>query len=92
MNTTNILERTSQGQHDNPESFEQAGSQIKDKVKDKARALQETAQDWQRQATDATRKAARATDVYVHDNPWTIIASVAVGFLVLGILLGRSRD
>ena len=88
MNTTKILERTSEGQQNNPPSFEESSS----KIKDKARALQQTAQEWQRQATEATRKAAQATDDYVHDNPWPVIASVAVSCLVLGFLLGRSRD
>ena len=36
-----------------------------------------------------TRAAAKATDVYVHENPWNAIG-VAAGFgLVLGFLIGR---
>lgn len=35
------------------------------------------------------RRAARATDDYVHDNPWSSIgAAAAIGMLV-GVLLGR---
>jgi ElaB/YqjD/DUF883 family membrane-anchored ribosome-binding protein len=35
------------------------------------------------------REAARATDRYVHDNPWTAIgASAGVGLLI-GLLIGR---
>lgn len=36
-----------------------------------------------------TKAAAKATDVYVHENPWKAIG-VAAGFgLVIGLLLGR---
>ena len=36
-----------------------------------------------------TRAAAKATDVYVHENPWKSIG-VAAGFsLVIGLLIGR---
>ena len=36
-----------------------------------------------------TRAAAKATDVYVHENPWNAIGvGVAVG-LVIGLLIGR---
>jgi len=61
-------------------------------LKEKARAVQQTAQEWQRQATEATRKAAKATDDYVRGNPWNAMACVAVGCFVVGFLLGRTRD
>ena len=86
MNTNEILERTSDQQH-NPQ-FAQAASSIKDK----ARALQESAQEWQRKATEATRKAATATDTYVRQNPWNAVAYVAIGCFALGFLVGRCRD
>lgn len=35
------------------------------------------------------RKAARATDDYVHDNPWQAIGIAGVTGLLLGLLLGR---
>jgi ElaB/YqjD/DUF883 family membrane-anchored ribosome-binding protein len=69
-----------------------AARNLQSKLKDKAADLQEAAQEWQQRAAEATRKAARATDEYVHENPWPVVASVAVGCLVLGFLLGRSRD
>jgi ElaB/YqjD/DUF883 family membrane-anchored ribosome-binding protein len=38
---------------------------------------------------DKTKQAARATDDYVHDNPWQAVGVAAgVGFL-LGLLIGR---
>ena len=38
---------------------------------------------------DKTRAAARATDEYVHDNPWQAVSiGAGIGFL-LGFILGR---
>lgn len=36
-----------------------------------------------------TRAAAKATDAYVHDNPWKVIGAVAGAFLVIGLFLDR---
>lgn len=38
---------------------------------------------------DRTKAAARATDDYVHDNPWRSIGIAAGVGLVLGLLIGR---
>ena len=38
---------------------------------------------------DKTRAAARATDAYVHESPWTAIGIAAGVGLVLGVILGR---
>ena len=69
-----------------------SGQDFGSKVQEKARAFQETAQEWQRRATETTRRAAQATDSYVHENPWSVIGMVALGFFALGLLMGRSRD
>ena len=43
----------------------------------------------ERALIDKTKQAARATDDYVHDNPWQSVGIAAgVGFL-LGLLIGR---
>jgi ElaB/YqjD/DUF883 family membrane-anchored ribosome-binding protein len=43
----------------------------------------------ERALLDKTKQAARATDDYVHDNPWQAVGIAAgVGFL-LGLLIGR---
>ena len=39
-----------------------------------------------------TRAAGRATDDYVHANPWQAMAIGAVAGFVLGLLLGRGGD
>jgi ElaB/YqjD/DUF883 family membrane-anchored ribosome-binding protein len=38
---------------------------------------------------DRTRQAARATDEYVHDNPWKAVGIAAGIGLVIGLLIGR---
>ena len=86
MNTNDLQDASFQTQQDNSQDQESST------FTNRARALKDTAQQWQRQATDATRKAAKATDVYVQENPWSIIGSVAVGCFAIGLLLGRSRD
>jgi uncharacterized membrane protein len=47
---------------------------------------------WQRQALEKTRRAAGTANVYVRENPWPVIGSVAALFFVLGLLVGLSRD
>jgi ElaB/YqjD/DUF883 family membrane-anchored ribosome-binding protein len=71
---------------------QEAAQDLRSKAATKISDLQETAQEWGRRATETSRKAAKATDDYVHENPWTAIASVAVASVLLGFLLGRSRD
>jgi ElaB/YqjD/DUF883 family membrane-anchored ribosome-binding protein len=39
--------------------------------------------------SDKTKQVVRTTDEWVHDNPWKLIAMVAVTSLVLGVLLGN---
>lgn len=38
---------------------------------------------------DKTRQAARATDEYVHDNPWRAVGIAAGVGLLIGLLIGR---
>ena len=40
-------------------------------------------------AAAQTREAAKATDTYVHDNPWTAIGVAAAVGIVIGVLLTR---
>jgi ElaB/YqjD/DUF883 family membrane-anchored ribosome-binding protein len=68
------------------------GQNLASKVQDKANEWQQNAQEWQRRTTESARRAMDATDDYVHENPWPVIGSVALGCLVLGFILGRNRD
>jgi ElaB/YqjD/DUF883 family membrane-anchored ribosome-binding protein len=40
-------------------------------------------------ALDQTKAAARATDAYVHDNPWRSVGIAAGVGLLFGLILGR---
>jgi len=41
--------------------------------------------------SDKAKEVARTTDEWVHENPWQVIAIVAVTGLILGVLLARPR-
>jgi uncharacterized membrane protein len=76
-----------------------AGAEIEEDLY-RLKALLETGQlppeprvrQWQRQALEKTRNVAGSADLYVHENPWPVIGSVAALFFVLGLLVGLSRD
>jgi ElaB/YqjD/DUF883 family membrane-anchored ribosome-binding protein len=70
----------------------EAAQHLPSEAESKMSGLKDSARQWQRRATETSRKAAEATDNYVHENAWTVIASVAVASLLLGFFLGRSRD
>jgi len=40
-------------------------------------------------AVERTKAAARATDTYVHDNPWKSVGVAAGAGFLLGLLIGR---
>jgi len=70
----------------------QAGEKIA-AVRDKLQRGLEQAKtklvDLEGKAVEKTKAAARATDTYVHENPWKSVGVAAgVGFL-LGLLIGR---
>jgi ElaB/YqjD/DUF883 family membrane-anchored ribosome-binding protein len=76
--------------------LKRAASETGDKARDlrsqvEAKLLQARLrlQELEGQALDQARAAARATDAYVHENPWQAIGiAAAVGFL-LGIVVTR---
>jgi ElaB/YqjD/DUF883 family membrane-anchored ribosome-binding protein len=67
-----------------------------DKVADMRSRLTESLQTAREKLADAdaavrakTREVARATDAYVHENPWKAIGVAAGAGLVIGLLIGR---
>ena len=65
-----------------------------DKVRDwqhKAEDVQEQMAEWQAKASKAAREFGKTADHYVHENPWMVIAAVAVIGCAVGYLLSR-RD
>jgi len=70
----------------------QAGDKVADvrvRLNDKLTAAKYKLQDLEAAVVEKTKAAARATDDYVHDNPWKSVGVAAgVGFL-LGLLVNR---
>ena len=70
----------------------ETGERAKDlraQVEAKLLAAKLRLQEMQGDAVDRARDAARATDDYVHDNPWIAIGAAAAAGFVLGILASR---
>ena len=62
---------------------------LRAQVEAKLRTAKLRLQEMQDDAVDRARAAARATDEYVHDNPWQAIGiGAAIGFLV-GLVVSR---
>ncbi len=60
-----------------------------DKLRIKLRTAREKIADAQYAVADKAKAAARATDDYVHDNPWQAIGVAAALGFVLGLLVNR---
>jgi len=59
-------------------------AELKQPVKDQISNIQET-------VSERAKVMARTTDEWAHENPWRVVAMVAVSCLVLGVLLARPR-
>jgi ElaB/YqjD/DUF883 family membrane-anchored ribosome-binding protein len=60
-----------------------------EKLRIKLRGAKEKMADAQYMVADKAKAAARATDDYVHDNPWQAIGIAAGLAFVLGLLVNR---
>jgi ElaB/YqjD/DUF883 family membrane-anchored ribosome-binding protein len=87
MKANDIKDKPFQTQRDAPEDFDEAISNLAQK----AQTLKDTAQEWQRQATETASKAAKATDAYVRESPWRAVAWAAAACYLIGYIRGRSR-
>jgi ElaB/YqjD/DUF883 family membrane-anchored ribosome-binding protein len=67
-------------------------AQVRSKAEESLRAAKARIADLQGVALAKSRALGRATDGYVHANPWQVIAVCAAAGLVLGFLLGRDGD
>ena len=64
-------------------------AELRAKALQQLRLLRERLDDARHAAAHHGKAAARATDEYVHDNPWrSILAAASVG-VVIGLLIGR---
>jgi len=67
------------------ESYAAVRAELEDKLSDTIVRLQEV----QEELKERARHAARATDDYVHENPWKSMGVVAAVGIVVGLLLSR---
>jgi len=71
---------------------DQAGDKIasmRARIQERLKGARERLADAEAILITKTRAAARATDAYVHESPWTAIGIAASLGLVLGVILGR---
>ncbi|MBF0570339.1 MAG: hypothetical protein HQL12_00560 [Candidatus Omnitrophica bacterium] len=45
-----------------------------------------------KQGCEQAAKLASDIDKKTHENPWPVVAGVGIGCLLLGLLIGKSRD
>jgi len=62
---------------------------LREKLSQHAHHAREHLADAKEVVVDKTRIAARATDDYVHENPWHAVGIAAGVGLVIGMLIGR---
>jgi len=64
-------------------------AELREKALAALKRTRETLYDAQDAVIQRGRRAARATDDYVHDNPWQAISIAGVAGLLLGMLISR---
>ena len=64
-------------------------SDLREQVETKLRTARIKLQEMQDDAVDRAKAAARATDEYVHDNPWQAIGVAAAIGILVGLLMNR---
>jgi len=64
-------------------------NELRDRALTSLRRTREALYEAQDAVLERGRKAARATDDYVHDNPWQAIGVAGVTGLLLGLLISR---
>jgi ElaB/YqjD/DUF883 family membrane-anchored ribosome-binding protein len=70
----------------------QAGEKVaaaRERIQASLAAAKAKLSDAERALLDKTRQAAKATDDYVHENPWQAVALAAAAGFVLGIAISR---
>ncbi len=72
----------------------QAGDKVvaaRERIQDSLTSAKERLAAAEEAMLEKTRAAARATDEYVHDNPWRAVGIAAGVGLVVGMLISRGR-
>jgi ElaB/YqjD/DUF883 family membrane-anchored ribosome-binding protein len=63
--------------------------EVREKIEMRLRDAKERLADAEAKLVDKTKAAARATDDFVHDQPWKAVGVAAALGLALGVLIGR---
>lgn len=63
--------------------------ELRDRLGVRLRDAKERVQDLEAAIVDKTKAAARATDDFVHEQPWKAVGVAAALGLALGVLIGR---
>jgi ElaB/YqjD/DUF883 family membrane-anchored ribosome-binding protein len=64
-------------------------AEVRAKAEESIKIVKDRISDAQTAMLERTRAAAKATDVYVHDNPWQAVGVGAGIGLAVGLLIGR---
>lgn len=62
---------------------------IRERLQDHMHKAKDRLADTKEIVVDKTKEAAKATDEYVHDNPWRAVGIAAGVGLIIGMLIGR---
>jgi len=62
---------------------------IRERLQEHMHKAKDRLADTREVVVDKTKEAARATDEYVHDNPWRAVGVAAGIGLIIGMLIGR---
>jgi ElaB/YqjD/DUF883 family membrane-anchored ribosome-binding protein len=63
--------------------------EVRAKAEDSLRSARLALRDAESAMVDRTREAARATDEFVHERPWTAVGVAAGVGLIIGLLISR---
>ncbi len=72
----------------------QAGDKVasaRERIQESLVAARERLASAEQAVVEKTKQAAKATDEYVHENPWKSIGIAAGAGLIIGMLISRSR-
>jgi ElaB/YqjD/DUF883 family membrane-anchored ribosome-binding protein len=64
-------------------------SALRARILDRLDGAKERVIDAQHEAVDRAKKAAAATDDFVHDHPWQAVGMAAAIGVAIGVLIGR---
>ena len=67
-------------------------AKVSDYTEEAKSRVSETLQSAQQKIGDKAKAASEATDRYVRENPWRMVAVVAIAACAFGYLLGTLRD